>query len=214
MDIEAFREYCLSLPYVTEKMPFTGLRDSYSRDVLCFYIGSKWFCFVNIEIFDRCCLKSTPEEAEELRLQYEGIRPAWHMNKRMWNDVYFNQDVPDSRIKELVRQSYNLVYKSKFVPTVFAARQFVNHGHVTVNGKKVNIPSYMVKVGDVIEVREKSKSMAMVVAALESQSRETPSYLEVDNKKMSAKYTFVPKFDDVPYAALMEPNLVIEFYSR
>lgn len=111
MDIEAFREYCLSLPYVTEKMPFTGLRDSYSRDVLCFYIGSKWFCFVNIEIFDRCCLKSTPEEAEELRLQYEGIRPAWHMNKRMWNDVYFNQNVPDSRIKELVRQSYNLVYK-------------------------------------------------------------------------------------------------------
>lgn len=112
MDIEAFREYCLSLPYVIEKMPFTGLRDSYSRDVLCFYIGSKWFCFVNIEIFDRCCLKSTPEEAEELRLQYEGIRPAWHMNKRMWNDVYFNQDVPDSRIKELVWQSYNLVYKS------------------------------------------------------------------------------------------------------
>ena len=72
----------------------------------------------------------------------------------------------------------------------------------------------MVKVGDVIEVREKSKSMAMVVAALESQTRETPAYLEVDNKKMSAKYTFVPKYDDVPYAALMEPNLVIEFYSR
>ena len=123
-------------------------------------------------------------------------------------------DAAENLVGLLESRLDNLVYKSKFVPTVFSARQFVNHGHVTVNGKKVNIPSYMVKVGDVIEVREKSKSMAMVVAALESQTRETPAYLEVDNKKMSAKYTFVPKYDDVPYAALMEPNLVIEFYSR
>ena len=123
-------------------------------------------------------------------------------------------DAAENLVGLLESRLDNLVYKSKFVPTVFAARQFVNHGHVTVNGKKVNIPSYMVKVGDVIEVREKSKSMAMVVAALESQTRETPAYFEVDNKKMSAKYTFVPKYDDVPYAALMEPNLVIEFYSR
>ena len=108
----------------------------------------------------------------------------------------------------------NLVYKAKFASTIFAARQFVNHGHILVNGKRVNIPSYMVKVGDVIEVREKSKSMAMVLAAVESQNRETPAYLEVDNKKLTAKYSFVPKFDDVPYAAVMEPNLVIEFYSR
>ena len=76
MNVEEFREYCLSLPHVTEKMPFTMLKDRYSRDVLCFYIGSKWFCYVNIEVFDRCCLKSTPEEAEELRMRYEGIRPA------------------------------------------------------------------------------------------------------------------------------------------
>ncbi len=123
-------------------------------------------------------------------------------------------DAAENLIGLLESRLDNLVYKSKFVPTVFAARQFVNHGHVTVNGKKVNIPSYMVKVGDVIEVREKSKSMAVVIAALESQTRDTPSYLEVDTKKMSAKYTFVPKFDDVPYAALMEPNMVIEFYSR
>ena len=123
-------------------------------------------------------------------------------------------DAAENLIGLLESRLDNLVYKSKFVPTVFAARQFINHGHVTVNGKKVNIPSYMVKVGDVIEVREKSKSMAVVIAALESQTRDTPSYLEVDTKKMSAKYTFVPKFDDVPYAALMEPNMVIEFYSR
>ena len=78
----------------------------------------------------------------------------------------------------------NLVYKAKFVPTVFAARQFVNHGHVTVNGKKVNIPSYMVKIGDVIEVREKSKQMAMVISAVESSTRDVPGYLEVDSKKL------------------------------
>ena len=112
MNIEVFREYCLSFPHVTEKMPFLSLKDSYSRNVLCFYIGSKWFCYVNIEVFDRCCLKSTPEDAEELRACYEGIRPAWHMNKRMWNDVYFGMDVPDGKIKELVGHSYQLVYAS------------------------------------------------------------------------------------------------------
>ena len=123
-------------------------------------------------------------------------------------------DAAENLVGLLESRLDNLVYKSKFVPTVFAARQFVNHGHVTVNGKKVNIPSYMVKVGDVIEVREKSKSMAMVVAALESQTRETPAYLEVDNKKLTAKFTFIPKFDDIPYGCVMEPNLVIEYYSR
>ncbi len=108
----------------------------------------------------------------------------------------------------------NIVYKAKFASTVFAARQFVNHGHVTVNGKKVNIPSYMLKAGDVVEVREKSKKLACVLAAIESQSRDWPEYVEVDAKKLTAKYTFVPKFQDIPYAAVMEPNLVVEFYSR
>ena len=108
----------------------------------------------------------------------------------------------------------NIVYKAKFASTVFAARQFVNHGHVTVNGKKVNIPSYMLKAGDVVEVREKSKKLACVLAAIESQSRDWPEYVEVDAKKLTAKYTFVPKFEDIPYAAVMEPNLVVEFYSR
>lgn len=108
----------------------------------------------------------------------------------------------------------NLVYKAKFTSTIFAARQFVNHGHILVNGKRVNIPSYMVKAGDVIEVREKSKTLPIVIAALEAGNRDFPAYLEVDSKKMTAKYSFVPKFEDVPYAAVMEPNLVIEFYSR
>lgn len=108
----------------------------------------------------------------------------------------------------------NVVYKSKFVSTVFAARQFVNHGHILVNGNKVNIPSYQVKAGDVIEVREKSKSMAVVMESVASQSRDVPSYIELDAGKMVSKFTFIPKFEDIPYAGQMEPNLVIEFYSR
>ncbi len=123
-------------------------------------------------------------------------------------------DAAENLVGLLESRLDNIVYKAKFVPTVFASRQFINHGHVTVNGKKVNIPSYMLKVGDVIEVREKSKSMAMVVASVESQTRDTPDYIEVDTKKLTAKYNYVPKFADIPYAALMEPNLVIEFYSR
>lgn len=110
MNVENFRNYCLSLPYVTEKMPFLKVKDTYSSNVLCFYVGGKWFCYVNIELFDRCCLKSTPEDAEVLRGQYQGVRPAWHMNKRMWNDVYFNADVPDEKIKDLVNISYRLVW--------------------------------------------------------------------------------------------------------
>ena len=123
-------------------------------------------------------------------------------------------DAAENLIGILESRLDNIVYKAKFVPTIFAARQFVNHGHVTVNGKKVNIPSYMLKAGDVIEVRAKSKQLPIVIAALESTTRDVQSYVELDAKKASAKYAFVPKFEDVPYASVMEPNLVIEFYSR
>lgn len=123
-------------------------------------------------------------------------------------------DAAENLVGILESRLDNIVYKAKFVPTIFAARQFVNHGHITVNGKKVNIPSYMLKAGDVIEIREKSKQLPMVISALESAARDVPSYVEVDNKKCVAKYNFVPKFDDIPYASVMEPNMVIEFYSR
>jgi len=107
-----------------------------------------------------------------------------------------------------------VVYRMKFVPTVFAARQFVNHGHVLVNGRRVNIPSYRVKEGDAIEVRDKSKQMALVMEAMDSPERDLPDYLEVDHKKVKGTFLRVPRFEEVPYAVQMEPNLVIEYYSR
>ena len=106
-----------------------------------------------------------------------------------------------------------IVYRAKFVPTVFAARQFVNHGHVTVNGQKVNIASYRCKIGDVIEVRERSRNMALVLEAIQSSEREFTDYVEVDAKGLSAKFIRVPELSEVPYPVKMEPAQVVEFYS-
>jgi small subunit ribosomal protein S4 len=106
-----------------------------------------------------------------------------------------------------------IVYRAKFVPTPFAARQFVNHGHVTVNGKRVNIASYVCRVGDVVQVRERSRNMALVLEALQSQERDLPDYLEVDAKGMACKYVRVPELAEVPYPVKMEPNLVVEYYA-
>lgn len=106
-----------------------------------------------------------------------------------------------------------LVYRAKFVPTIFAARQFVNHNHVTVNGKKANVPSMRLRPGDVVQVRERSRNMALVIEALGSGERDIPDYIEVDPKAMTATYIRMPELSDVPYAARMEPNLVVEYYS-
>ncbi|MGN1080230.1 MAG: 30S ribosomal protein S4 [Alphaproteobacteria bacterium] len=107
-----------------------------------------------------------------------------------------------------------IVYRMKFVPSVFAARQFVNHGHILVNGKRVNIPSYQVKEGDEISIREKSRQLAIVLEAEASAEREVPEYMEVDHKAGKGTFLHVPKLADVPYPVQMEPNLVVEFYSR
>lgn len=107
-----------------------------------------------------------------------------------------------------------VVYRAKFVPTVFAARQFVNHGHVLVNGRRVTVSSYRVRVGDVIEVRQKSREMPLVLEAIQSAERDIPEYLEVDHNKLTAGILRTPKLEDIPYPAQMEPNLVVEFYSR
>ncbi|UDF04684.1 30S ribosomal protein S4 [Asticcacaulis sp. AND118] len=106
-----------------------------------------------------------------------------------------------------------IVYRCKFVPTVWAARQFVNHGHVLVNGKKVNIASYRVKAGDVVEVRERSRNMALVLEALQSPERDVPDYIELDAKAMKATYIRMPELSEVPYPVKMEPNLIVEYYS-
>lgn len=114
----------------------------------------------------------------------------------------------------LERRLDAIVYRAKFVPTVFAARQFVSHGHVTVNGRRVTIPSYRVRINDVIEVTEKARQLPLVLEALKSAERDTPDYVDVDQNKFIAKLTRVPALSDVPYPVTMEPNLVVEFYSR
>jgi small subunit ribosomal protein S4 len=126
----------------------------------------------------------------------------------------FKGSTSEHLIGLLERRLDAIVYRAKFVPTVFAARQFVNHGHVKVNGRRVNIPSYRVSVGDVIEVKEKSRDMALVLDGMQSPERDTPDYIDVDGKKMTATFTRVPSLGDVPYPVMMEPNLVVEFYSR
>lgn len=114
----------------------------------------------------------------------------------------------------LERRLDALIYRAKFVPTVFAARQFVSHGHIKVNGRRVTVPSYRIRVGDVIELREKARDMALVMEATKSAERDVPDYIEADHSKMTAKMTRVPALSDVPYPVQMEPNLVVEFYSR
>ena len=106
-----------------------------------------------------------------------------------------------------------MVYRSKFVPTIFAARQFVNHGHVTVNGRKANVGSMILNPGDVVEVKEKSRNMALVIEAMSSGERDLPDYLEVDAKAVKSTFIRMPSLDEIPYAARMEPNLVVEYYS-
>ena len=123
-------------------------------------------------------------------------------------------DTSENLIAILERRLDAVVYRMKFVPTVFAARQFVNHGHIKVNGKRVNIPSYLVSDGDVIEVKEKSRELPLVLEAIESPERDLPEYVDVDFKKMRGTYVRAPVLADVPYPVQMEPNLVIEFYSR
>ena len=108
----------------------------------------------------------------------------------------------------------SLVYRLKFAPTVFAARQLVNHGHISLNGKRCNISSAMMKVGDQIELKEKSHQIPMVIDAINSQERDIPEYCEVDHKKMKGSLTRIPQLEDVPYPTQMEPNLVVEYYSR
>ncbi len=123
-------------------------------------------------------------------------------------------DSGENLIGLLERRLDAVVYRAKFVATVFAARQFVNHGHIRINGKRVNIASYQVKVGDVVEVREASRQLEIVLVANQLAERDVPDYIEADHTKQVAKLTRLPGLAEVPYPVQMEPNLVVEFYSR
>jgi small subunit ribosomal protein S4 len=123
-------------------------------------------------------------------------------------------DTGENLIELLERRLDAVVYRMKFAPTPFAARQLINHGHVLVNGKRLNIGSAKLRDGDTVELRQKAKEMALVLEATQSSERDVPDYLEIDHERMRGRFIRAPKLTDVPYPVTMEPNLVVEFYSR
>ena len=142
-----------------------------------------------------------------------------NINERQFRNIYRKAlskrgDTTENLIAILESRLDTIVYRSKLAPTVFAARQLINHGHVRVNKKRVNISSYTVKESEVIEVKEKSKKLNVIDGSLQSKERDVPEYIQLDNKNKSVKLVRVPKFAEVPYPVIMEPKLVIEYYSR
>ena len=142
-----------------------------------------------------------------------------NINERQFRNIYKRAimkkgDTAENLIGLLERRLDAVIYRSKLSNTIFSSRQLINHGHVRVNGKKVNISSYQVKEEDSIEIRDKSKQLALIDIALANKEREVPEYLQLDEKNKKVKFVRVPKFEDVPYPVTMEPNLVIEYYSR
>ena len=142
-----------------------------------------------------------------------------NINERQFRNLYKKAimkkgDTAENLIGLLERRLDAVVYRSKLSTTIFAARQLINHGHIRVNGKKVNISSYQLKEEETIEVREKSKKLALIDIALANKEREVPEYLQVDEKNRKITFVRTPKFEEVPYPVVMEPNLVIEYYSR
>ena len=142
-----------------------------------------------------------------------------NINERQFRNIYRKAlskrgDTTENLIAILESRLDTIVYRGKLAPTVFAARQLINHGHVRVNKKRVNISSYTVKESEVIEVKEKSKKLNIIDGSLQSKERDVPEYIQLDNKSKSVKLVRVPKFAEVPYPVIMEPNLVIEYYSR
>ena len=142
-----------------------------------------------------------------------------NLNERQFRNVYRKAvktrgNNTENLIGFLERRLDTVTYRAKFAMTVFSARQLINHGHIKVNGKKVNIPSYLVNAEDTIEIKDKSKDIVTIVGALVSKEREVPEYIQTDEKNKKAKLIRVPKFAEIPYPAIMEPSLVIEYYSR
>ena len=142
-----------------------------------------------------------------------------NINERQFRNIYRKAlskrgDTTENLIALLESRLDTVIYRGKFAMTVFAARQLINHGHIRVNQKKVNISSYLVKETDIIEVREKSKKLNMIDGSIQSKERDVPEYIKLDGKQKSVKLVRIPKFAEVPYPVIMEPSLVIEYYSR
>ena len=142
-----------------------------------------------------------------------------NINERQFRNIYKKAtmqkgDTGENLIGLLERRLDAVVYRARFSTTIFSARQLINHGHVKVNGKKVNIASYVVTEEDIIEIRDKSKQLAFIDIALANKEREIPEYIQLDEKNKKVKFVRTPKFEEVPYPVVMEPNLVIEYYSR
>ena len=142
-----------------------------------------------------------------------------NLSERQFHKVYdeavrMTGDSSENLIDLLERRLDMVVYRAKFVPTIFAARQFVSHGHVKVNGRRVTIASIRLKAGDTIELTDKAKGLATVLEAVQLAERDTPDYIEVDHKGMTARMVRIPALSDVPYPVQMQPNLVVEYYSR
>ena len=142
-----------------------------------------------------------------------------NINERQFRNIYRKAlskrgDTTENLVALLESRLDTIIYRGKFAPTVFSARQLINHGHIRVNKKKVNISSYLVKESDVVEVKEKSKKLNIIEGSLSNKERDVPEYIQVDDKNKSVKLVRIPKFAEVPYPVIMEPSLVIEYYSR
>jgi small subunit ribosomal protein S4 len=153
------------------------------------------------------------EAKQKMKFYYGNI------NERQFRNVYLKAikkkgNTTENLVGILESRLDTVVYRAKFATTVFSARQLINHGHIRVNDKKVNIPSYLVKSEDSIEIKNKSKEMTIILGALLNKEREIPEYIQMDEKNKKAKLIRVPKFSEIPYPTIMEPNLVIEYYSR
>ncbi len=153
------------------------------------------------------------EAKQKMKFYYGNI------NERQFRNVYLKAikkkgNTAENLVGILESRLDTVVYRAKFATTVFSARQLINHGHIKVNDKKVNIPSYLVKSEDTIEIKNKSKEMTIILGALFNKEREIPEYIQMDEKNKRAKLIRVPEFSEIPYPTIMEPNLVIEYYSR
>ena len=149
---------------------------------------------------------------QKLKAYYGNINERQFRN--IYRKVFQKGDTTENLIALLESRLDTVIYRAKFAMTVFSARQMINHGHIKVNKKKVNIASYQVKDSDLIEVREKSKKLAIIDGSLQNKERDIPEYIQLDDKNKTAKLVRIPKFSEVPYPVIMEPNLVIEYYSR